>query len=176
MEEKQKKLLETKEKSELIQNESKKVLLEKISRTEKRRQELKLKQDEENQLKYNKMYMSMEEKRARVARNEKIREFQRAQQLKQIEERMKRIEVMKVEREKISRERKLLSERISLKKKKMIAKFEVVMRHNRNISKDEIYKKILEGVDEGQNPSTTYNKKSNLKEENQDEKNKTIEN
>ena len=89
---------------------------------------------------------------------------------------MKRIEVMKVEREKISRERKLLSERISLKKKEMIAKFEVVMRHNRNISKDEIYKKILEEVDEGQDPSATYNKKSNLKEENQDEKNKTIEN
>ncbi len=78
-----------------------KVLLEKISRTEKRRHELKSKQDEENQLKYNKVYMSMEEKRARVARNEKIREYQRAQQLKQIEERMKRIEEMKIEREKV---------------------------------------------------------------------------
>ena len=122
------------------------------------------------------MYMSMEEKRARVARNEKIREYQRAQQLKQIEERMKRIEEMKIEREKINRERKLLSERISLKKKEMIAKFEVVMRHNRNISKDEIYKKILEEVDEGQDPSATYNKKSNLKNESKDEKNKTLEN
>ena len=35
---------------------------------------------------------------------------------------MKRIEEMKIGREKINRERKLLSERISLKKKEMIAK------------------------------------------------------
>ena len=79
---------------------------------------------------------------------------------------MKRIEEMKIGREKINRERKLLSERISLKKKEMIAKFEVVMRHNKNISKDEIYKKILlKKLMKDKTPLRLITKKSNLKNE-----------
>ena len=92
---------------------------------------------------------------------------------------MKRIEEMKIGREKINRERKLLSERISLKKKEMIAQFEVVMRHNKNISKDEIYKKILlKKLMKDKTPLRLITKKSNLKNESkvQDEKNKTLEN
>lgn len=55
-----------------MQEENKTKLLQKIAKTDDRIKEIKEKQDEENKLNYNKMYMSREEKKARVERSERV--------------------------------------------------------------------------------------------------------
>lgn len=69
--------------------------------------------------------------------------YRRELVLKQIQEKNERIEALKKEKEKISIEKRCLSEQLKLRTDEMKSKFENVIRHNRNISKEDLYKKIF---------------------------------
>ena len=102
------------------------------------------------------MSMSREEKKARVERSERVQSYRRELVLKQIQEKNERIEALKKEKKKMSIEKRYLSEQMKLRKD--------VIKHNRNISKEDLYKKIF-------NEQPESNKKTQDKTAENDNKN-----
>ena len=62
---------------------------------EQNRKKQKEARDKENMEKFNKNYLNMEDRRTRVARKERAMEFEREQKMKEINDRMKKIDDMK---------------------------------------------------------------------------------
>ena len=88
---KDKKMKETRNKHQSQLNEYKKKLLVKIGITDERIKKQREEMVEINQKKYNKMYMMREDRKDKVARNEKIQIVNRRHKMEQIEARMEKI-------------------------------------------------------------------------------------
>ena len=88
--------------------------------------------------------MSREDRKDRVIRKERIKDFQRTQKMDKIIERMKRIDNLQKDRYLLEEERRKIEDEIHTKKKKMQERLKIVMKNNKNLSKEEIMDFVFE--------------------------------
>ena len=85
-------------------------LMEKIIYTDKKIKNQKIAQEKQLHIKFNKLYISREDRKNRVIRKERVRDFQRTQKMDKINQRMKRIDNMQKDRYLLEEERKKIEE------------------------------------------------------------------
>ena len=72
--------------------------MDKIITSDKKIQTHKMEQEKQMHIKFNKLYMSREDRKNRVIRRERVKDFQRTQKMDKIIERMKRIDNLQKDR------------------------------------------------------------------------------
>ena len=137
-EEKEKKLHEIRNKFEKSMADSRQRLMEKIIYTDKKIKNQKMVQEKQLHIKFNKLYISREDRKNRVIRRERVNDFQRTQKMDKINQRMKRIDNMQKDRYLLEEERKKIEEEIHNKKIIMLKRLQNVIKNNKQMSKDEI--------------------------------------
>ena len=137
-EEKEKRLNELRNKFEKSMVENRQKLLEKIIITDKKIKNQRMEQEKQLHIKYNKLYMSREDRKNRVLRQERVKDFQRTQKMEQINERMKRIDNIQKDRYLLEEERKKVEDEIIYKKKIMLKRLQNVINSNKKMTKNEI--------------------------------------
>ena len=137
-EEKEKRLNELRNKFEKSMVENRQKLLEKIIITDKKIKNQRMEQEKQLHIKYNKLYMSREDRKNRVLRQERVKDFQRTQKMEQINERMKRIDNIQKDRYLLEEERKKVEDEIINKKKIMLKRLQNVINSNKKMTKNEI--------------------------------------
>ena len=143
-EEKEKRLNELRAQFEnnLLQNRIK--LMDRIIANDIKIKNQKLEHTKQLHIKFNKLNMSREDRKDRVIRKERIKDFQRTQKMDKIIERMKRIDNLQKDRYLLEEERRKIEDEIHTKKKKMQERLKIVMKNNKNLSKEEIMDFVFE--------------------------------
>ena len=137
-EEKEKRLNELRNKFEKNMADNRQRLMEKIIYTEKKIKNQKIAQEKQLHIKFNKLYISREDRKNRVIRKERVRDFQRTQKMDKINQRMKRIDNMQKDRYLLEEERKKIEEEINNKKSIMLKRLQNVIKNNKQMTKEEI--------------------------------------
>ena len=150
--------LRNKYEKSLIQNREK--LMNKIIKIDEKIKNQKLEQEKQLHKKYNKLYMSREDRKNRVMRSERVKDFERSVKLDMINARMERIENMQKDRYMLDEERRKMEDDISNKKSVMLRRLEKVMKDDRDMTKEEIMDYVFNDVKPGQK-----NKEENKKED-----------
>ena len=143
-EEKEKRLGELRNKFEKSMVENRQKLMDKIIITDKKIKNQRMEQEKQMHIKFNKLFMSREDRKNRVLRQERVKDFQRTQKMEKINARMKRIDNMQKERYLLEDERKKLESEINTKKKLMMKRLEKVIKSDKHMSKDEILDYVLD--------------------------------
>ena len=156
-EEKEKRLNELRVQFEnnLLQNRIK--LMDRITANDIKIKNQKLEHTKQLHIKFNKLNMSREDRKDRVIRKERIKDFQRTQKMDKIIERMKRIDNLQKDRYLLEEERRKIEDEIHTKKKKMQERLKIVMKNNKNLSKEEIMDFVFEENKLSKTPVTKGN-------------------
>ena len=156
-EEKEKRLNELRVQFEnnLLQNRIK--LMDRIIANDIKIKNQKLEHTKQLHIKFNKLNMSREDRKDRVIRKERIKDFQRTQKMDKIIERMKRIDNLQKDRYLLEEERRKIEDEIHTKKKKMQERLKIVMKNNKNLSKEEIMDFVFEENKLSKTPVTKGN-------------------
>ena len=80
--------------------------------------------------------------------------------MKEINDRMKRIDEMKRQRAQLAEERRKIEDDIRYKQAQMMSKFEIIQHKDKNLSRDDYYKEIF-GI-EGNNNTSKSNNRSKM--------------
>ena len=158
-EEKEKRLNEIRNKFEKNLEENRQKLMDKIIANDIKIKHQKIEQEKQMHIKYNKLYMSREDRKNKVIRNERVKDFQRTQKMDQIIARMKRLDNLQKDRSLLEEERKKIEDEIYVKKKIMLDRLHNIMRSNKSLEKEE----IMEYVFDIKNTSKTPLNKGKLK-------------
>ena len=137
-EEKEKRLNELRDKYEKSMEQNRQRLMDKITNTDKKIKNHRMEQEKQLHIKFNKLYMSREDRKNRVLRRERVKDFQRTQKMERINERMQRIENMQKDRYLLEEERRKLEDEINSKKKVMLGRLQKVIKSDKHMSKNEI--------------------------------------
>lgn len=118
--------------------------------------------------KFNKIYLSREDKHHKVKQSEKVQDYIREQKMKKIEERNQRIEEMKEQKRQLEEERRKMKEEMDAKKAEMLNKVQKLMKKNKQLSKDEFYDKVFKEEDNisKQGNKNTINDEENMNGDN----------
>ena len=158
-EEKEKRLNELRNKFEKNMLENRQRLMDKIVANDIKIKNQKIEQEKQMHIKYNKLYMSREDRKNRVIRKERIKDFQRTQKMDQIIQRMKRIDNLQKDRSLLEEERKKLEDEIYHKKKIMLERLQNVIKSNKSMEREE----IMDYVFDVKNTSKTPMNKTKVK-------------
>ena len=139
----------------LLQNRIK--LMDRITANDIKIKNQKLEHTKQLHIKFNKLNMSREDRKDRVIRKERIKDFQRTQKMDKIIERMKRIDNLQKDRYLLEEERRKIEDEIHTKKKKMQERLKIVMKNNKNLSKEEIMDFVFEENKLSKTPVTKGN-------------------
>ena len=120
----------------MIENRQK--LMDKIINTDKKIKNQKMEQEKQLHIKFNKLYMSREDKKNRVIRKERVKDFQRTQKMEKIIARMKRIDNIEKDRILLEEERKKIEDEIYNKKTIMLKRLQKIINSDKHMSKNEI--------------------------------------
>ena len=137
-EEKEKHLNELRNKFEQSMVENRQKLMDKITFTDKKIKNHRIQHEKEMHMKYNQLYMSREDRKNRVIRRERVKDFERTQKMEQIIERMKKIDNMQKDKYLLEEERKKLENEISTKKRMMLKRLQKVIKTDKKMTKSEI--------------------------------------
>ena len=137
-EEKEKHLIELRNKFEKNLEENRHKLMDKIIANDIKIQNQKKAQEKQMHIKYNKLYMCREDRKYRVIRKERVKDFQRTQKMDKIIARMKRIDNLQKDRYSLEEERKRIEEEIYNKKTIMLQRLQKAIQSNKYMSKSEI--------------------------------------
>lgn len=137
-EEKEKRLNELRNKFEKNMLENRQKLMDKIIANDIKIKNQKIEQEKQMHKKYNKIYMSREDRKNRVIRKERVKDFERTQKMDQIIARMKRIDNLQKDRSLLEEERKKIEDEIYNKKKIMLERLQNVIRSNKSMEREEI--------------------------------------
>ena len=137
-EEKEKHLNELRNKFEQSMVENRQKLMDKITFTDKKIKNHRIQHEKEMHMKYNQLYMSREDRKNRVIRRERMKDFERTQKMEQIIERMKKIDNMQKDKYLLEEERKKLENEISTKKRMMLKRLQKVIKTDKKMTKSEI--------------------------------------
>jgi len=110
---------------------------------EERTREVKLENEKQTQKKFNKMYILREDRKNRVKRSEKIKEYNRKKLLDSINERFKKMEKIKRDKQNLDTERKIMQEQMRQKKQKMMYKFKILIHSDKFYKREEFYDYIF---------------------------------
>ena len=120
-------------------------------------------------IKYNKLYISREDRKNRVIRSERIKDFERSLKMDKINERMKRIDNMQKDRYLLEEERRIIENEMDMKKSVMLQRLQKVMKDDEiNMTKDEILNYVINDVKPGHKNKNEDNNKNNSKENNKE--------
>ena len=120
----------------MVENRQK--LMDKITFTDKKIKNHRIQHEKEMHMKYNQLYMSREDRKNRVIRRERVKDFERTQKMEQIIERMKKIDNMQKDKYLLEEERKKLENEISTKKRMMLKRLQKVIKTDKKMTKSEI--------------------------------------
>ena len=151
-EQKEKRLLELKNKFEKTLNENRQRLIDKINANDIKIKNQKLEQEKIMNKKFNKLYMSQEDRKNLVIRKERVKDFQRTQKMEKIIARMKRMENLQKDRSLLEEERKKFEGEILYKKKIMREKLQNVIRSNKSLDSDEIINYVFDARNKSKTP------------------------
>ena len=135
---KEKRLIELRNKFEKSMVENRQRLMDKIISTDNKIKNHRILQEKQLHIKFNKLYMSREDRKNRVMRKERIKDFQRTQKMERINARMQRIDNMQKDRYLLEEERRKLEDEIDTKKKNMLKRLQKVIKSDKHMTKDEI--------------------------------------
>lgn len=136
--EKEKRLIELRNKFEKSLVENRQKLMDKIITSDKKIQTHKMEQEKQMHIKFNKLYMSREDRKNRVIRRERVKDFQRTQKLDKINARMQRIDNLQKDRILLEEERKKLEDEIYTKRNNMLKRLQKVIKSDKKMTKNEI--------------------------------------
>ena len=137
-EEKEKHLIELRIKFEKNLEENRHKLMDKIIANDIKIKNQKKIHEKQMDIKFNKLFMCREDRKNRVIRKERVKDFQRTQKMDKIIARMKRIDNLQKDRFSLEEERKRLEDEIYNKKTIMLQRLQKVIKSNKNMSKSEI--------------------------------------
>ena len=157
-EQKEKRLTELRNKFEKNLIENRQRLIDKINANDIKIKNQKMEQEKQMHKKFNKLYMSREDRKNLVIRKERVKDFQRTQKMEKIIARMKRIENLQKDRSLLEEERKKIEGEIHHKKKIMMERLQNVIRSNKNMERDEIIDYVFDVKNKSKTP---LNKESN---------------
>ena len=89
------------------------------------------------------MYILREDRKNRVKRSEKIKEYNRKKLLDSINERFKKMEKIKRDKQNLDTERKIMQEQMRQKKQKMMRKFNILIHSDKFYKREEFYDYIF---------------------------------
>ena len=118
-----------------------------------------MEQEKKMHIKYNKLYMSREDRKNRVIRSERVKDFERSQQLDKINNRIKRIENMQKDRYLLEEERRKNEDEMNEKKNTMLKRLEKVIKSDKNMTKDEIMDYVINNIEPGNKNKEEENNK-----------------
>ena len=125
--------------------------MSKIVKNDEKIKNQKMEQEKKMHIKYNKLYISREDRKNRVIRSERVKDFERSQKLDKINNRMKRIENMQKDRYLLEEERRKNEDEMNEKKNIMLKRLEQVIKSDKNMTKDEIMDYVINNVEPGNN-------------------------
>ena len=157
-EQKEKRLTELRNKFEKNLIENRQRLIDKINANDIKIKNQKMEQEKQMHKKFNKLYMSREDRKNLVIRKERVKDFQRTQKMEKIIARMKRIENLQKDRSLLEEERKKIEGEIHHKKKIMMERLQNVIKSNKNMERDEIIDYVFDVKNKSKTP---LNKESN---------------
>ena len=145
-EEKDKKLKELRIKYERSLVDSRKKLMQKILDIDKKIKNQKEEQEKQLQKKYNEINMSREDRKNRVLRMERAKDFERTQKMEMIEKRMERIDNMQKDKNLIEEERRRIENDIKNRKTSMFCRLQKLYKNDKNLSKDQILDYVINDI------------------------------
>ena len=134
----ERRLNELRNKFEKNMAENRQRLMNKIIITDEKIKSHRKEQEKLLHIKYNKLYMSREDRKNRVIRKERIKDFERTQKMEEINARMKRIDNMQKDRYLLEEERRKMENELNFKKNNMLRRLQKIMKSEKHMSKDEI--------------------------------------
>ena len=144
--------------------------MNKIIKSDEKIKNQKIEHEKQLHKKYNQLYMSREDRKNRVLRSEKVKDFERSMKMDMINARMQRIDNMQKDRYILEEERRKLEDEINNKKSKMLKRLEKVMKDDKNMTKNEIMDYVINDTKpQKKNKDEDYNKEdisNNNKEKN----------
>ena len=144
--------------------------MNKIIKSDEKIKNQKIEHQKQLHKKYNQLYMSREDRKNRVLRSEKVKDFERSMKMDMINARMQRIDNMQKDRYILEEERRKLEDEINNKKSKMLKRLEKVMKDDKNMTKNEIMDYVIKDTKpQKKNKDEDYNKEdisNNNKEKN----------
>ena len=161
-EEKERKLNEVRNKYEKSLAENRQKLMYKIIKIDEKIKNQKLEHEKMLHKKYNQLFMSREDRKNRVMRSERVKDFERSVKLDMINARMQRIDNMQKDRYILEEERRKLEDEMNNKKSVMLSRLEKVMKDDRNMTKDEIMDYVINDVKPGQKHKEENKKEDNI--------------
>ena len=164
-EEKEKRLNELRNKYEKSLIENREKLMNKIIKIDEKIKNQKIEHEKQMHIKYNKLFMSREDRKNRVMRSERVKDFERSLKMDMINQRMQRIENMQKDRYILEEERRKIENEMNTKKSVMLNRLEKVMKDDEiNMTKDEILDYVINDIKPGHKNKNEENKKEKNKE------------
>ena len=163
-EEKEKRLIEVRSKYEQILVDNREKIMNKIIKIDEKIKNQKLQQEKNLHKKYNQLFLSREDRKNRVMRSERVKDFERSVKMDMINARMQRIENMQKDRYMLEQERRNMEDGLSNKKTLMLKRLEKVMKDDRNMTKDEITDFVFNDVKPGHKNKDEENKRQEHKD------------
>ena len=137
-EEREKRLNELRNKFEKNMAENRQRLMNKIITTDEKIKNHRKEQEKQLHIKYNKLYMSREDRKNRVLRKERVKDFERSQKMEEINARMQRIDDMKKDRYLLEEERRKMENELNFKKTNMLKRLQNIIKSDKHMNKNEI--------------------------------------
>ena len=135
--------------------------MNKIIKIDEKIKNQKLQQEKNLHKKYNQLFLSREDRKNRVMRSERVKDFERSVKMDMINARMQRIDNMQKDRYMLEEERRKMEDELSNKKSVMLKRLEKVMKDDRNMTKEEITDYVFNDVKPGHKHKEEENKKDN---------------
>ena len=123
--------------------------MDKIKKSDEKIKNQKIENEKKLHIKYNKLNMTREDRKNKVLRSERIKDYERSKKMDMINERMKRIDEMQKDRYLLEEERRKMEEELNNQKSVMLHRLEDVIKSDKNMTKDEIMEYVLNDVKPG---------------------------
>ena len=109
--------------------------MSKIIKSDEKIKNQKMEQEKKMHIKYNKLYMSREDRKNRVIRSERVKDFERSPKLYKINNRIKIIENMQKDKYLLEEERRKNEDEMNEKKNLMLKRLEQVIKSDKKNDK-----------------------------------------
>ena len=103
--------------------------------------------------------MSREDRKNRVMRSERVKDFERSVKMDMINARMQRIDNMQKDRYILDEERRKIEDQLNNKKSAMLNRLQKVMKDDKNMTKDEIMEYVFNDIKPTNKKKDEENKK-----------------